>query len=80
MMGFELQAYQVELESLAVRLEEENDRLLKEKVLHFFGLHFWNLLSQFFCFWWFHIILLTSGVDLLIICWVKISFDRVNRY
>ncbi|TKY51411.1 G-box-binding factor 4 [Spatholobus suberectus] len=27
------QAYQVELESLAVRLEEENDKLLKEKVL-----------------------------------------------
>lgn len=29
------QAYQVELESLAVRLEEENERLLKEKVLHY---------------------------------------------
>ena len=27
------QAYQVELESLAVKLEEENDKLLKEKVL-----------------------------------------------
>lgn len=27
-----LQAYQVELESLAVKLEEENEKLLKEKV------------------------------------------------
>ncbi|KOM35871.1 hypothetical protein LR48_Vigan02g202100 [Vigna angularis] len=30
------QAYQVELESLAVKLEEENDKLLKEKVLSVF--------------------------------------------
>lgn len=31
-LGFGLQAYQVELESLAVKLEEENEKLLKEKV------------------------------------------------
>nr|KYP50568.1 G-box-binding factor 4 [Cajanus cajan] len=30
------QAYQVELESLAVRLEDENDKLIKEKVAHVF--------------------------------------------
>lgn len=30
-----LQAYQVELESLAVRLEEENEQLLKEKVIRY---------------------------------------------
>lgn len=34
------QAYQVELESLAVRLEEENERLLREKVFLFsFDIH-----------------------------------------
>lgn len=37
-----LQAYQVELESIAVRLEEENELLMKEKVLHF------SPFSQFF--------------------------------
>lgn len=30
-----MQAYQVELESMAVKLEEENEQLLREKVLHF---------------------------------------------
>lgn len=32
--GFKFQAYQVELEALAVKLEEENEQLLKEKVMH----------------------------------------------
>ena len=40
--GFGLQAYQVELESLAVKLEEENERLLKEKVKSFV-FNFFNL-------------------------------------
>lgn len=34
LLNFGLQAYQVELESIALRLEEENEQLMKEKVLH----------------------------------------------
>ena len=33
-LDYEFQAHQVELESLAARLEEENEQLLKEKVIH----------------------------------------------
>lgn len=48
---FTVQAYQVELELLAVKLEEENERLLKEKVLllHTSNLNFFDIFAYFEC-------------------------------
>ncbi|KAG5126101.1 hypothetical protein JHK82_026936 [Glycine max] len=43
------QAYQVELESLAVKLEEENDKLLKEKETISFALCRTSKLKPFRC-------------------------------
>mgnify|MGYP004707224623 CR=1 FL=1 len=45
-----LQAYQVELEAMAVRLEEENEQLLKEKVMQCYYRRISLGFGKVFCF------------------------------